>query len=38
MAMLNRIVEVLNKRVEIRLVSIRLPKVRVASHERSLSR
>ena len=37
MAMLKRIAEALNKRVEIRFVAIRPPKARGASHERSLS-
>lgn len=36
MAMLKRIAEALNKRVEIRFVSIRAPKVRGASHGQSL--
>lgn len=37
MAMLNRITKVLNKRVAIRLLAIRPPKIRVASYERTLS-
>jgi ribosome-binding protein aMBF1 (putative translation factor) len=37
MAMLKRIAEALNKRVEIRFVSIRPPKARRVSHEQSLS-
>jgi ribosome-binding protein aMBF1 (putative translation factor) len=37
MAMLKRIAEALNKWVEIRLVSLRPPKARSASHEQSLS-
>lgn len=36
MAMLNRVAEALNKRVEIRFVSIRSPKARRASPEQSL--
>lgn len=37
MAMLKRIAEALNKRVEIRFVSIRPSKARGASHEQSIS-
>jgi len=36
MAMLKRIAEALNKRVEIRFVPIRLPKARSGSHKQSL--